>query len=229
MKRVLFILVILAAAFAAFGADKRPFETFQYPKLADVKLPPVTEYMLANGLKIMLVEDHTLPLVKGRLMLRAGSVFDPAEKAGLSGITFEVLRSGGTVQKTGDAVDEFLESRSAFIDSAGGEESGSVSFNCLAQNFAEVFPLYADFILNPGCREDKMALSRDQAKSGISRRNDEAQSVAFSSARTTRMPASPSMPPWTPSPATTAWPSTRSTSIPKTPSWPSGATLPSPR
>jgi len=179
MKRALFVFIILAAAFAAFGADKRPFETFRYPKLADVKLPPVTEYTLANGLKVMLVEDHTLPLVKGRLMLRAGSVFDPAEKAGLSGITFEVLRTGGTAQKAGDAVDEFLESRAAFIEAAGGEESGSVSFNCLAQNFAEVFPLYAEFILTPGFREDKLTLSKDQAKSGISRRNDEPQSIAF--------------------------------------------------
>ena len=179
MKRTLFVLVILAAVLSAFGAGTRPFETFQYAKLADLTLPTVTEFTLANGLRVMLVEDHTLPLVEGRLMLRAGSVFDPPDKAGLSGITFEVLRMGGTVQKTGDEIDAFLESRSAYIEASGETESGSVSFNCLTQNFADVFPLYAEFILTPGFREDKLALSKDQAKSGISRRNDEPQSIVF--------------------------------------------------
>jgi len=179
MKRAAFAFSLILLALAAFGADQRPFETFQYPKLADLTLPQVTEFTLSNGLKVMLVEDHKLPLVKGNLILRAGSVFDPADKAGLSGITFEVLRTGGTMNKTGDEIDEFLESLSAYIEAGGGDESGNVSFNCLTQNFADVFPLYAEFVMSPGFREDKLALSKDQARSMISRRNDEPQSLTF--------------------------------------------------
>ena len=179
IHRAAFVILVLMSALAAFGAEQRPFETFQYPKLADLTLPQITEFTLANGLKVMLVEDHKLPLVKGNLMLRAGSVFDPADKAGLANLTFEVLRTGGTAKKNGDEIDAFLESRSAYIEAGSDNESGNVSFNCLTQNFAEVLPLYAEFVMTPGFREDKLTLAREQAKSGISRRNDEPQSIAF--------------------------------------------------
>ena len=176
-KRILLTFCLLALAALATAA--KPYETLQYPKLADIKLPVVVQFTLPNGLKVMLVEDHQLPLVSGRLMMRAGSVFDPADKAGLAGVAMEVLRTGGTSKMTGDQLDEFLENRAASIEAGGGSEFVTVSFNCLTENLNEVFPLFGQIVQDPGFREDKLALAKDQTKSGISRRNDEAQSIAF--------------------------------------------------
>jgi predicted Zn-dependent peptidase len=178
-RRILWALAVLALAAFALAGEKKPYEAFQYPKLADIQLPEVVQFTLPNGLKVMVVEDHQLPLVAGRLMLRAGSVFDPADKAGLAGVAMEVLRTGGTVKMTGDELDAFLENRAASIEAGPGGEFVTVSFNCLSENFGEVFPLFGQVIQAPGFREDKLTLAKDQTKSGISRRNDEPQSIAF--------------------------------------------------
>lgn len=179
MKKIIFSLFLILFSLVLLSQEKRPFETFVYPKLQDIKMPEVKKITLPNGLKVMIVEDHKLPLVKGNMIFKAGSVFDPPEKIGLSSIFFEVWRLGGTKTKTGDEIDEFLESRSAYIEASGGEESGNLTFNCLTENLKDVLPLYIEILTTPAFREDKLELSKSQAKSVISRRNDEPQSIVF--------------------------------------------------
>jgi predicted Zn-dependent peptidase len=178
MKKFYLIILILFSILV-FSQEKRPFENFVYPKLPDIKIPEISKITLPNGLKVMIVEDHKLPLVKANMIFKAGSVFDPPEKVGLSSIFFDVWRIGGTKTKTGDEIDEFLESRSAYIEAYGGDESGNLTLNCLTENFQEVFPLYIEILTSPAFREEKIDLSKSQAKSMISRRNDEPQSITF--------------------------------------------------
>ena len=40
--------------------------------------------MLANGMKLIVVERHDLPLVTAAVMANGGAVLDPAGKAGLA-------------------------------------------------------------------------------------------------------------------------------------------------
>ncbi|HEX3534807.1 MAG TPA: hypothetical protein VHT23_11335, partial [Gemmatimonadaceae bacterium] len=40
--------------------------------------PSVEQFQLANGLKVILVQKHTLPVVEGRLILDAGAMREPA-------------------------------------------------------------------------------------------------------------------------------------------------------
>lgn len=179
MKRFYLFILILIFSLVSFSQEKRPFENFVYPKLPDIKIPEIKKITLPNGLKVMIVEDHKLPLIKANMIFKAGSVFDPPEKIGLSSIFFEVWRTGGTKTKTGDEIDEFLESRSAYIEAYGGAESGNLTLNCLTENFQEIFPLYIEILTSPAFREDKIDLSKSQAKSSISRRNDEPQSITY--------------------------------------------------
>jgi predicted Zn-dependent peptidase len=44
----------------------------------------LTEYKLDNGLTVMLWEDHDAPDVTGYVVVRAGSVDEPAEYTGLA-------------------------------------------------------------------------------------------------------------------------------------------------
>lgn len=179
MKKLSLILFLLVFSLTCFSQEKRPFEEFKYPKLKDIKIPEITKIKLPNGLKVMIVEDRKLPLINGRMIFKAGSVFDPPDKIGLSSIFYDVWRIGGTKTKTGDEIDEFLESRSAFVESYGSDEYGILSFNCLKENFQEIFPIFFEILTSPAFREDKLELSKAQAKSNISRRNDEPQSILF--------------------------------------------------
>ena len=72
------------------------YKDLKYPPLPPLKVPDPTEITLSNGMKVLLLEDHELPLVSGAALIRTGNLFDPADKHGLAGLTGEVLRSGGT-------------------------------------------------------------------------------------------------------------------------------------
>src|SRR3984893_1300699 len=60
-----------------------------------VKIPKPTELTLPNGLTILVLEDHRLPLVTARLsILGAGALGDPADVPGLANITASMLTQG---------------------------------------------------------------------------------------------------------------------------------------
>ncbi|MEO8370539.1 MAG: hypothetical protein ABI806_15255, partial [Candidatus Solibacter sp.] len=60
-----------------------------------VKLPKAVEMKLENGLTVLILEDHRLPVVSMNLELRsAGGLREPAEVAGLASMTASMLREG---------------------------------------------------------------------------------------------------------------------------------------
>ena len=85
------------------------YKTLKYPPLPQVKIPEPAEFTLSNGMRVLLLEDHELPLVRGVAMIHTGNVFDPPDKRGLSQVMADVMRAGGTKSKTGDQIDEELE------------------------------------------------------------------------------------------------------------------------
>lgn len=154
------------------------YKNLKYPALGEVEVPKPEIFKLANGLKIYLLENHQLPLVSGRALVRTGNLFDPKEKRGLAEITGIVMRSGGTQKLTGDQLDEQLENMAASVESGIGESNGSVSFSCLKENTDAVMSLFYDVLTQPAFREEKLDLAKTQIKSAISRRNDEPSGIA---------------------------------------------------
>ncbi len=154
-----------------------PYKNLKYPPLRQVKIPDITQFTLPNGMRVFLLEHHELPLVSGFALVRTGNLFDPADKVGLAGFTGSVMRSGGTRDKTGDQLDEQLESMAASVESGIGETSGSVSFSALKENTDAVLEVFRDVMLNPEFRQDKLDLAKTQARGGISRRNDDASGI----------------------------------------------------
>ena len=133
---------------------------------------------LSNGMVIFLQEDHELPLIDGSARIRGGSRNEPASKVGLVDIFGEVWRTGGTKTQTGDQLDDFLEVRAAKVETGGGPDSTSISMSCLKGDFDDVFKVLVDVLKNPEFRADKIDLAQKQAEDAISRRNDEAGSIA---------------------------------------------------
>ncbi len=174
------VLVPLATAQVEVrrAVDLPSYKELKYAPLPPLKVPEPVEFTLSNGIKVFLLEDHELPLVSGGALIRTGNLFDPADKHGVAQLTGEVLRSGGTKAKTGDQVDEDLENVAASIESQIGENSGSVSFNCLKENTDHVLQVFKDFLITAEFREDKVDLAKTQLRSEISRRNDDANGIA---------------------------------------------------
>jgi len=178
MKRYLICLLAIAGLAVAQTSGVPSYEKLQYPPLPRIQIPEVATYTLPNGMKIYLLEDHELPLIGGTALIRTGNLFDPPDKIGLASFTGEILRSGGTHEKTGDQLDEQLENIAAAVESSIGETSGSVSFRCLKENVDEVLTVFRDVMTGPEFRQDKLDLLKTQYRSVISRRNDSASGIA---------------------------------------------------
>jgi zinc protease len=154
------------------------YKDLKYPPLKELQIPKVEEATLPNGLKIYLLENHELPLIRGLALVRTGNLFDPADKVGLASVTGSLIRSGGTAAKTGDRIDEELENIAASIESQIGEGYGSISFSTLKERTEEVLGTFHDVLTGPTFREERLDLIKSQLRSGIARRNDDAHGIA---------------------------------------------------
>ncbi len=141
-------------------------------------MPPVTQMTLKNGIRLFLIEDHRFPTIDMRGMFFTASVFDPAEKAGLAALTGTVLRTGGTKTRPGDQIDRELETMAADIETAIDSESGSIYVSMLKENLDKVLPIMADILRRPVFDLEKIELAKIEARTGISRRNDDVGQIA---------------------------------------------------
>jgi len=163
---------LLALAAGAF-AQVTDYHDIKTPPLRKFAMPQPKRIVLGNGMVIFLEEDHELPLIKGRALVRGGARDVPAGKAGMLTIYTQAWRTGGTAANTGDQLDDLLEARAARVETGGGTDSTTVSLDTLKDDFDVVFPIFLDVLRKPQFRADKIELAKTQANTGISRRNDE--------------------------------------------------------
>jgi len=175
VKKLLAVSVCFAAAICAQVAPS--YKDLKYPPLPQVKIPEPTTITLSNGMKVFLLEDHELPLIHGQALIRTGNLFDPPDKKGLSEFMAEVMRSGGTKDKTGDQIDVELEDMAASVESSMDETSASMSFSALKENGDAVLSVFKQVMTSPEFRQDKLDLAISQTRSGIARRNDDASGI----------------------------------------------------
>lgn len=159
-------------------AGTAPYEKLKYPKLGDIEIPRIERVTLSNGMRLFLLEDHELPLINITARIRVGSVYEPADKIGLAAITGSVMRTGGTISKTGDQIDEELEQIAASVETGIGLNSGLASMLVLKEDIDTGLAILADVLMNPAFREDKILLAKVQHRSVIARRNDEVSQIA---------------------------------------------------
>jgi zinc protease len=183
MKRLLlpllFATLVLAQTEVRRATAITPsYKDLKFPPLPPIKAPEPVEFTLSNGLKVFLLENHELPEVSGAALIRTGNLFDPTGKHGLSQMTGEVIRSGGTKTKSGDQLDEELENVAASVESQVGESAATISFSCLKENTDQVLRVFNDVLTSAEFRADKVDLSKTQMRSAISRRNDDANGVS---------------------------------------------------
>lgn len=180
-RRVLAVFVLMLGM-----AGLAPFAKSQVSDWKQIRIPPLPAFhpqqprriQLPNGMVIFLQEDHELPLVRGTARIRGGSRDEPAARIGLVEIYGDAWRTGGTKDQTGDQLDDYLEARAARVETGGGLDSTTISFNCLKDNLDDVFKVFVTLLRDPEFRADKIPLAKDQINTGISRRNDNPMSIA---------------------------------------------------
>jgi zinc protease len=179
IRRAVTGLLLLAFLVGAAYAQKNPKDTFAFGPLNPIRMPNVVRAELPNGIRLFLVEDPEYPTIDLWAMVRTGAVFEPADKAGLASITGQVLRTGGTLTRTGDEIDKELETLAATVETGIGDTSGSIRVSVLKEDFDKALGILADILVHPAFRDDKINLAKIQQKSMISRRNDNIRGITY--------------------------------------------------
>ena len=180
MKHSRISALLFAAALtlpAAASAQATRAGELRYPPLPRFDIPQPERVVLDNGMVVMLLEDHELPLVEATALIRAGSRFDPAGKIGLAHLGAEVMRAGGTQSLPGDALDDFLESRAAAIELDADEDMTRARLSSLKADFPAVLRVFADVLRRPGFDAAKLEVARNRALAAVARQNDEPDAV----------------------------------------------------
>ena len=141
-------------------------------------LPVPTELSLANGLKVLLIEDHSLPVLTAELVSRAGSVNNPQGKSGLASLTSEIMGDGTTSRDLKQLADD-QERIGTRIVTGAGMDSGSITMSLLSYHAAEGMELLADVAEHPAFRAEDVERRRKQRLVHIAQETDSVQSIAF--------------------------------------------------
>jgi len=174
-------LLSVLAVCSAGAATKQAapdYRQLKYPELKKIEIPEVTRVTLSNGMRLLLLEDHELPLIHLSARIRTGSIYEPAEKVGLADITGEVMRTGGTPTMTGDEMDEALEAMAASVETGIGTDYGWASLSVLKEDIDKTLGILADVLMHPAFPPQKIELAKIQHRSAIARRNDEPDEIA---------------------------------------------------
>jgi zinc protease len=154
---------VMALALPA-SAQQQPAPTEQPPApgpLRPFTVPPVREMRLSNGVRVVVVEKHSLPIVTGRVLVAAGSVYEPAEKNGLASLTAQMLDEG-TRTLTGPQLAERVEALGAQLGTGAGYNYATVSVTSPKGTFAEAMSLAATTLTEPSFVEGEVARVRNQ-------------------------------------------------------------------
>ena len=131
-----------------------------------VKIPKPVEIKLPNGLTILVLEDHRLPLVTARLsILGAGALNDPADVPGLANITATMLKEG-TATRSSKQIAEQSDELGAMIGAQApwGSETATFTASGLSDNASQWIPLASDILLHPSFPESELNKLKQRMK-----------------------------------------------------------------
>lgn len=154
------------------------YQELQFPPLERFAPPKAAVATLSNGTKVFFLEDHELPLVSLDAFVRAGTIYEPAAKAGLAWLTGETMHTGGSARFPGDEADEIVAALGGDLAISIGSASGSGSVESTSDKFPQLVEMLSDHWFYPIFPEEKMELGKTAMRSAIARRNDQVTQVS---------------------------------------------------
>jgi len=170
--------LLMVVGCSAAGVGPGGSSVTRSDEVAQFKPIQPEEWRLANGLTVIYLKDDELPLVKGRLFIRGGSLWGPASPAGSVGAMGDQMRQGGAGPLSADMLDQQLEELAASVSSSFSSEFGGVSFSCLSSDVEKILKIFADVALRPRFEGDRLALWKGQSLEAIRRRKEDPSTVA---------------------------------------------------
>jgi zinc protease len=133
--------------------------------------------VLPNGIVLLVAERPAIPLVAVRVMHRAGSAFDPPDRAGLANLTGALLtRGAGT--RSGQEIDSAIEFVGGRLEAGAGRDSLTVSLAVLTRDLKLGLDLLSDVVLRPTFPEGEVKRKTAEIQAAIQRSEENPEAVA---------------------------------------------------
>jgi zinc protease len=161
MKQIILRLAapaLLAGAPAAAAAQATPPAPLEQ---RPIRFPPFTETQLPNGLRLLVVENHALPVANLNLYVRSGASADPADRLGLAQMTATLLDKG-TASRTAVQIAETVEGVGGSIGAGADQDNVTASVGVLSDQLPLAFELLSDVVLRPSFPQQELETARAQ-------------------------------------------------------------------
>ena len=169
-KVLLLTLILLTASisFAQLDRSKRP----QPSPAPEVKIGNADSFVLPNGLKVFVVENHKLPSIAFSLVVDRDPIVE-GKNAGYVSAAGELLRTG-TKNRTKDKLDEEID----FLGATLSTFPTSINASGLSKYSDKIMAIVSDIILNPDFKQEELEKIRKQSLSGLAYAKDDPDQIS---------------------------------------------------
>ncbi|GAB3392619.1 M16 family metallopeptidase [Massilia agri] len=142
-----------------------------------VKVPAVWDAKLANGLRVVGIENREVPLVQFDIAIDGGLLLDNPDKVGVANLMARMLTQG-TAKKTPEELEEAIQQLGAAINVSARSEDVRISVTTLARNFDATLDLVEEILLQPRWDENEFALIKQSVLSQIRQQDADPNALA---------------------------------------------------
>ena len=128
--------------------------------------PATNEFKLANGLRVVVVEKHDLPLLTALLVAQGGGANDPARRAGLGSLTAGLMTKG-TQTRSATEIARQIEALGGSISSHASFDGSSVEVTVKSDQATAALAILADVARNPVFAAEEIERARAQTIDGV--------------------------------------------------------------
>jgi zinc protease len=141
-----------------------------------IHLPPHEKVVLKNGLTVLLLEKHDVPIVNLTALIKTGSAADPVGQEGLASITAELLRKG-TEKRTAQQFASDLDFTGGSFDADASADFSNAAAEFLNKDITKGLELFSDALLHPIFPQAEVEKLLAQNLDGVRAAKDDPRSV----------------------------------------------------
>ena len=139
--------------------------------------PQISTRELPNGLKIVVLEHHELPLVDVMLQVRSGGESDPSSKTGTASLVSALLTEG-TANRTALQIADQAAFLGIQLNASSGWEQSTVSLHTPTAQLDSALALFSDVALRPSFPAPDLERVRKIRLTALQQLRDRAPAIA---------------------------------------------------
>ncbi len=137
-----------------------------------------TRFATPNGMVVLVLEQHFLPIVEIHALIKTGSAQDPPDKAGLANLVAGLLDEGTTTRSSRQLAEQ-IDFVGGSLGVQAGEDFTTASARTLKKDIELGFTLLADILQRPAFPKQEFERVRSQILGEIASDNDDPGHVAM--------------------------------------------------